>query len=258
LPCPSSCGTAGNSIAGTGDCSEPSYLNLDPKGSKQAPTIISGKVVAFGPGHARCVPANTTNQQLQALFPDGKSTDRLPGNSSAESTELVADLRDVNATKSVIVLEVTCVHKGALSCRAHSADSSKKRCVVAVEVEAPAEANKTCTPSVGGRYMFLLGEKSAGECDGLYSLAYPSLLDSARPPLSFNSCVPYPSFPEPSTDLEAKSGWHQRRKGGGGRERDTWQGPYAWLLQCSMLMYAANSRKLYLCKVQQGNPHMPN
>jgi hypothetical protein len=104
--------------------------------AEAANVVVSGVAVSAAPGSVACAAEGTTTLE--------------DGDASA-GPDLLADYRaPQEGADTVLLLQVQCVHKGALACRRNAADSASQdsamppRCVIAVKI--PRQANETGQP----------------------------------------------------------------------------------------------------------------
>lgn len=182
-----------NSRVNYTDCSNPTVADLDLLLPRNSPIIVSGTLVAAGAGGGECVVTNTTNGTVIG--------------------DLKASLNS-NASTNVMLVAVTCVHKGVLTCRNNQNDDKTVGCAILVE---SIQSEETCGLVQGGRYMFFISKeghmdkdtgkliaKPAKGCPGYYYTAYKTITQSVRAPISTNAyCIPFPAFPDPEKDFKA-------------------------------------------------------
>eukprot|EP00879_Flechtneria_rotunda_P000823 GHRR01000947.1.p1 GENE.GHRR01000947.1~~GHRR01000947.1.p1 ORF type:complete len:394 (+),score=69.23 GHRR01000947.1:168-1349(+) len=187
----------------TGDCAEPSRVNLSVSLAMSADIVVTGLVVAAGPAALVCAPANASLATLASLE-----------KTNVPKTDLLVDYtgkETAGDNSTILLVSVQCVHKGALACRRNTVDAggvvdSLGRCVVAVKVP-PQSSSKNdklppCSISPGFRYTMLLNSAAVADCDGAYNIANAKVVDSIRPHLGFSQCMPYPTWPSQNTDVK--------------------------------------------------------
>lgn len=138
----------------TGDCAEPTRVNVSKSLAESADIVVTGLVVAAGKGNIICAPNNSTLPSLASYAASKNvSIDSLSG------PDLLVEYKPAAANSSqggndgaILLVAVQCVHKGALACRRNSLDAKSgiSSCLVAVKVPAqqmPSKGdNKTLAP----------------------------------------------------------------------------------------------------------------
>eukprot|EP00775_Hariotina_reticulata_P005309 gene5309-5544_t len=170
----------------TGDCAEPSRVNLQRELAMRADLVITGNNMTSAASRA------TTLRPATDLIVD-------------------ADAQTTDGSTTLLVI-VQCVHKGVLACRRNVVDKNAVtdtlgKCVIAVKVPAQRYAASSspdglppCSVTPGFRYMMLLSSRPQARCDGGYSTAYSRIVDAIKPHLGSNQCSPYPQWPSQNTN----------------------------------------------------------